>query len=269
MSKARPNRYKQIIAHIFQAHFKPGATTIDFERSEFDTAADEIKVDRVDNLGDLIYSFRFRSALPEEITKTAPSGFEWIIRLAGRSKYRFVLSKVNRIVPSPNYYQTKIPDATPQIVARYASSDEQALLTKVRYNRLIDLFLRITAYHLQSHLRTTVPDMGQIETDDVYVAVRNTGQQFVIPVQGKGGTDQIGVVQVEQDLALCKHTFPDLTPRPVAVQFKTDEQGEVIVMFELVVVGDEVRVVDEKHYRLVPASEISKAELDQMGALSD
>lgn len=268
MSKSKPNRYKQIIGHIFQTHYKAGATSFDFARSEFDKAADALKVNRVDNLGDLIYSFRFRSALPEEVAKTAPAGHEWIIRLAGRSKYRFVLSRVNRIVPSPNYYQTKIPDATPQIVARYTSEDEQALLTKVRYNRLIDLFLRVTAYHLQSHLRTTVPDMGQIETDDVYVAMRNTGQQFVIPVQAKSGTDQIGVVQVEQDLALCKHTFPDLTPRPVAVQFKNDEQGQVIVMFELVVVADEVKVADEKHYRLVPACDISKTDLDQMAALS-
>ena len=269
MSKTSPNRYEQIIAHIFQNHYKAGATNFDFERTEINTAAAALGIDPVDNLGDLLYSFRYRSALPEDILKTAPKGFEWIIRAAGRSKYRFALSKINRIVPSQNHFQTKILDATPQIVVKYASADEQALLAQVRYNKLIDIFLRVTAYHLQSHLRTTVPEMGQIETDDVYVAVRNTGQQFVIPVQGKGGSDQIGVVQVEQDLALCKHAFPDLTARPVAVQFKSDEKGPVIVMFELVLVGGEVKVVDEKHYRLVPASDISKADLDQMASLSN
>lgn len=269
MSRSKPHRNNQIISHVFQAHYREGAVAFDFERSELDTAAEALGIVRLDNLGDLIYNFRYRNVLPDDITKTAPPGLEWIIRLAGKGKYRFVLSKVNRIVPSQNHFQTKIPDATPQIVTLHASGDEQALLTKVRYNKLIDIFLSVTAYHLQSHLRTTVPDMGQIETDDVYVAVRNTGQQFVVPVQGKGGTDQIGVVQVEQDLALCKHAFPDLTARPVAVQFKSDEQGEVIVMFALVLVGDEVKVVDEKHYRLVPASDISKADLDQMASLSN
>ena len=206
----KANRYKQIIAHVFNKYYKPGATEFEFARTDFAEAASHLGVDQVDNLGDLIYSFRFRSALPEEITRTATDGKEWIIRLAGRAKYRFVLSKMNRIQPRPDAFQIKIPDATPQIVTRHSGGDEQALLTKVRYNRLIDTFLRVTAYHLQSHLRTTVTDMGQIETDDVYVAVRNTGQQFVIPVQAKGGTDEIGVVQVEQDLALCKQTFPDL-----------------------------------------------------------
>ena len=58
----------------------------------------------------------------------------------------------------------KIPDATPEIIAAYAlGDDEQALLAKVRYNRLIDIFLGLTTYSLQNHLRTYVAGMGQIE----------------------------------------------------------------------------------------------------------
>jgi hypothetical protein len=127
----------------------------------------------------------------------------------------------------------------------------------------------VTAYSLQNHLRTSVPGTGQIETDEVYVAVRNTGQQFVVPVQAKGGTDQIGVVQAHQDLALCRHAFPELTPRPVAVQFQRGEGGEVIVMFELMQEGDDIKVVDEKHYRLVPADAITKEDLETMARSSD
>jgi hypothetical protein len=161
-------------------------------------------------------------------------------------------------------YQIKIPDATPAIIVKYALGDEQALLAKVRYNRLIDIFLRVTAYSLQNHLRTTVPEMGQIETDELYVGVRNTGQHFIIPIQVKGGSDQIGVGQVEQDLALCRNAFPDLTPRLVAVQLKKDAEGEVIVMFELIPENDELRVLDEKHYRLVPGDAITKHDLETM-----
>lgn len=53
----------------------------------------------------------------------------------------------------------------------------------MRYNRLIDIFQRVAAYSLQNHLRTSVPGMGQIETDEIYLAIDNRGRQFVIPVQ--------------------------------------------------------------------------------------
>ena len=175
--------------------------------------------------------------------------------------------KESRFAPSENKYQIKIPDATPQIVLANALNDEQAVLAKVRYNRLIDIFLGVTAYSLQNHLRTTVPDMGQIETDEVYVAVRSTGQQYVIPVQAKGGKDKIGAVQVEQDLALCRHNYAKLTPRPVAVQSMMTDAGEVIVMFELALVGDEIKVLEERHYRLVSDSEIGDEDRTVMANL--
>jgi hypothetical protein len=265
----KATRYGGILARVFGNHYRQGLTEFQFERAEIERVAAELGVDLPKNLGDLIYSFRFRTDLPNDIARTAPPEHEWVILLAGRARYRMKLMRINRIVPSPNKYEIKIPDATPEIVAKHALGDEQALLAKVRYNRLIDTFLRVTAYSLQSHLRTTVPDIGQIETDEVYVAVRNTGQQFVVPVQAKGGTDQLGVVQVHQDLALCRHAFPHLTPRPVAVQFKKDERGEAIVMFELVQDGDEVKVVDEKHYRLVAADAISREDLETMARSSD
>jgi hypothetical protein len=265
----KPTRYSGILTRIFANHYRKGVASFEFQRSEIERVAQDLGVVLPKNLGDLIYSFRFRSTLPEEIARTAPPDREWVIELAGRGKYRMALRRIHRIVPSPDHYEIKIPDATPEIIARYAFSDEQALLAKVRYNRLIDVFLRVTAYSLQNHLRTSVPDLGQIETDEVYVAVRNTGQQFVVPVQAKGGTDKVGAVQVQQDLALCKHAFPDLTPRPVAVQFKKDERGEAIVMFELIEDGDEIKVVDEKHYRLVAADSITPEDLATMAQSSD
>lgn len=67
------------------------------------------------------------------------------------------------IEPDTMLATIKIPDGTPSIVKKYSASDEQALLTIVRYNRLIDTFLGITCYSLQNHLRTTVDGIGQIE----------------------------------------------------------------------------------------------------------
>ena len=87
------------------------------------------------NLGDTIYSFRFRTALPPEIVATATKGMEWGIELAGKGQYRFKLGKFVRIVPRSELIAIKIPDATPEIITAYALTHEQSLLAKVRNNR--------------------------------------------------------------------------------------------------------------------------------------
>ena len=73
--------------------------------------------------------------------------------------------------------------------------------------------LGITCYSLQNHLRTSVPDIGQVETDELYVGVDARGCQYVIPVQAKGGSDTLNIVQIEQDMALCESRFPALVCR--------------------------------------------------------
>ena len=70
----------------------------------------------------------------------------------------------------------------------------------------------MSAYSLQNHLRTTVVDLGQVEVDELYAAVNDHGVQYVVPVQAKGGNDQIGIVQIQQDLAMCSEKFPTLIP---------------------------------------------------------
>ncbi len=152
----------------------------------------------------------------------------------------------------------KIPDATPGIVAMYALSDEQALLAKLRYNRLLDIFTGVACYSLQNHLRTTVPNIGQVETDEIYVGIDRRGAQYVFPIQAKGGTDELGVVQIEQDIALCRNKFPNLNCRTIAAQFMGED---VIAMFEFELQDDVLEKVAEKHYKLVPPDEITAEEI--------
>jgi len=254
----RPNRYSAIVGTIFKNHYEPGKTQFEFSRSEFVEIAKSLNIALPKNLGDTIYSFRFRTALPPEILATATKGMDWGIELAGKGKYRFKLSKLVRILPRPDLIAIKIPDATPEIIAAYALTHEQSLLAKVRYNRLIDIFLGIAAYSLQNHLQTSVKDMGQIEMDEVYVGLNRHGQQFVIPVQAKGGTDRLGVTQTRQDIACCLQKFPNLTCRPVSAQFMQDD---TIAVFELALQDDDVRILEEKHYKLVPSDQIGADDL--------
>jgi hypothetical protein len=259
---ARLNRYSAIVECVFfgatYAGYRAGVDTLSFEREDLVRAASELGVQLPKNLGDVVYSIRYRAPMPQSILATQPEGREWIIEGAGRGLYRFALVPINRIVPNRELVTIKIPDATPEIIGAYALSDEQALLAKLRYNRLIDTFLGITTYSLQNHLRTSVKGIGQIEIDEVYVGVDRHGAHYVLPVQAKGGNDQLGSVQAKQDLACCAEKFPALICRPIAAQFMDDER---IAIFELTLEGDQVKVVDECHYQLVSGDQISADEL--------
>ena len=155
---------------------------------------------------------------------------------------------------------TKIPDSTPGIIAKYAFSDEQAVLARVRYHRLIDIFLGIACYSLQNHLRTTVRGMGQVETDEIYVGLDKSGSHYVVPVQAKGGNDSLNRVQIEQDIALCADKLPSLVCRPVGTQLMQDD---LIALFEFEQEGEDVKVVSEKHYQLVPPDAVSLEDLER------
>ena len=66
------NRYKMLIESIFFDHWSAGVKAFEFARTELKTKADELKIALPDNIGDIIYSFRFRTALPPAIVVTQP-----------------------------------------------------------------------------------------------------------------------------------------------------------------------------------------------------
>jgi hypothetical protein len=252
------NRYSAIIERIFLMKFKPGRREVEFERSDMEKVAKELRVKLPKNLGDLVYSFRYRTPLPERIRSRAGAGQTWIIRPAGKAKYRFALVPDRPLAPNESLTTTKVPDSTPGVIAKYALSDEQALLAKLRYNRLVDIFTGVACYSLQNHLRTTVGGMGQVETDEIYIGVDKKGVQYVLPVQAKGGKDKLSVVQIEQDMAVCAEKFPLLVCRPLGAQFMPHD---VIALFEFESSDQGIGVASEKHYKLVPPEEVTEADL--------
>jgi hypothetical protein len=252
------NRYIALIERIFTKRYRKDATRIVFERDELVSTAKQLGIEVPKNLGDVIYALRYRTAMPEAVLKTQPHGMEWIIEGVGRAKYAFVLVKLNRVVPREDLVTIGIPDATPEIIRAYKLDDEQALLAIVRYNRLLDTFLGLTTYSIQNHLRTTVRGIGQIEIDELYFGLDKYGCHYVIPVQAKGGNDQISVVQTKQDIAWCAQRFPGMKCRAISTQFMSDEK---VAMFELTVRDDTVKVVEERHYKLVPASALDDKEV--------
>lgn len=262
---AGASRYDRIIEAIFFANRKKKASRVEFGREECVQASEKLGIPRIKNLGDIMYSYRFRRDLPQSIRDTAPRGCEWIILGTGVAHYEFRLAKKAKIEPAANRKCVKIPDATPEIVKMYMPSrDEQALLTRVRYNRVIDLFTGLTCYSVQNHLRTSVEDVGQIEVDEIYFGVSRSGAHFVLPCQAKSPGDKFGLAQVLQDMKLCAERYPIAICRPIAMQFR-DEESFALLELDVEEKGDKLAlvVVDERHFRFVRKEDISDDELQK------
>jgi hypothetical protein len=69
----------------------------------------------------------------------------------------------------------------------------------------------------------------------------------------------MGLVQIEQDFAVCASKFPRLICRPLAAQFMADDLIDLFAFEE----GDKgLAISAEKHYRLVHPDELTAAELE-------
>ena len=173
-------------------------------------------------------------------------------------RYRIRLAKDDdRIIPNPMLSEVKMLGSVPALVHRYALNDEQRLLAVLRYNRLIDVFTGAMCYSLQSHLRTSLPGIGEVETGEIYVGVAMTGRQFVFPVQARSAKTGIRSSQVEQDLAVCASKLPTLRCRPIAAQSMDDN---LIALFEFEMSEGEVFLREEKHYRIVTDEDLINEE---------
>lgn len=78
MPTKKLNRYAAIIEKIFFSHYAEGDEEITFEREDLELAAQSLRIKLPKNLGDVIYSIRYRTKLPPSILKTQPKGkVEW------------------------------------------------------------------------------------------------------------------------------------------------------------------------------------------------
>ena len=250
---ANSNDYESVIQRVFADSYDGDSVAFEFSRADLLTAASELGIS-VSNIGDVTYAFRSRRELPSAIRATAPEGQEWIIRGAGRGQYRFELSSSAYFDPSPHLSETLIPDGTPALVRLYNQTDEQALLAIVRYNRMIDVFVKLSCFSIQSHLRTTLSNQSQIEIDKLYVGIDRRGAHFILPVEVKSASDKLGYIQIENMFAFCVERYPDLIARPLGAQF-IDDDAIAMFEFERISIGVDIVVSQERHFRLAPSDE--------------
>jgi hypothetical protein len=162
------------------------------------------------------------------------------------------------IVPNEFRHQTEVPDSVPAAVTAYSWGEDQLLLAKVRHNRLLDLAPGLVSHSLGSVRGIDVPGVGPVHVDELYVGLPDIGPPRIVSVFTQRSDRLIGALRLRQAKTFCYHHYPDLPLRFVAAQFKRDEDGEVVVLFELARLGDRVYLRDEKQYRIISASQVRR-----------
>jgi hypothetical protein len=257
-SEGEKKLYDQVIAEMFRRVYGPDANVLPFTKDELVQVCRELAI-VINNVPDVPYHYRTgRSDLPDEILGTG----NWVIEGAGKGRYTFVRLKRSPYIHIPDdLYVTEIPEATPDIVLKYGGVDEQAVLTKIRYNRLVDTFLSLTAYHLQGHVRSSVQDMGQVEVDDLYVGVDTDGKWHVIPIEAKsvGPKERLGIIQVRQMILFAKQNYSDLILRPVGIK-PLEDGSYVFLEFDDKAELEAISVKRYARYKLVRDDKQSESE---------
>jgi len=248
--------YDKVIENIFFKKYSENkdATELDFTLRELESVTSELLANRelsefIKNIPDIIYTYRSRKSLPDKVLKEG----NWIIQPKGKGKYSFIKIKRYPFVEIPEGLAViDILNSLPEIVEKYIVSDEQGLLSSIRYNRLIDIFTDITCFHLQSHIRTTITEEGQIEIDDLYVGVDQEGNNYILPLEAKSldYRDKLGWVQISNLVKYANQNFPELICRPIAAK-PASKKKIYLIEFENKTDFEEIGIKNIRLYNLV------------------
>ncbi|NSY17910.1 hypothetical protein [Neorhizobium sp. AL 9.2.2] len=250
--------YVPVILKLFQDRWRPGASTVVFSLDDVRTTVEAVRAvsanpDSISsrNPADVIYRMRSRTKLPDEILA---KGFH-VLRAVGRGRYQFEKAS-SGIMEVPVCDLTAAIDQTPMPVRRLlpetmAEMDEQALLSVVGYCQLLDHFTGMKVYRLRSHVRKSVPGVGQAELDaiDVGIASGDDDVPVIFPIEAKAVSDELNRVQIFNMIQYASHYFPGLKVRPLAL--KVDFQSAVHLMeFNIAARPGDLRIIRNASYAI-------------------
>jgi hypothetical protein len=242
--------YVPILREIVRRSYQPGMQRIEFSMRDIRAAASDLGLD-IGNAADMVYRMRARTRLPDDILDL---GFT-VLRGTGRGRYALEVGG-EAVVHLPEHYVFEHNDQTPLPVRRLlpedpSELDEQGLLTMVSYSKLLDHFTGLTVYRLRSHVRKSVPSVGQAELDeiDVGVALGEDDMPVVFPIEAKAADEVINRVQIATAVAYCEMYFAGHEIRPIVVKLTTDGVFHFLE-FRATTVLAGLRVVNSHGYRL-------------------
>ncbi len=242
--------YRSILLWVFRnGTADPATGDLLFTQADLRRAAQELHLE-VRNFPDLTYNLRSRSPLPPEIIE---AGFT-TIAIRGKGKYALVTAEDKVEVPSGTEVLEVSTTAVPKAIRDILRTDEQSILSAMRYLDLVSDFIGTKAYHLQGHLRTSGGFGQQVEADDVWVAVKPGKTRLILPIEAKGPRERIGRHQMMSTVDAVLKKIPGFPVVPLAAQL--EESGLlVLIEFSYRTAGDrivEIAPVAFKRYRLKP-----------------
>lgn len=250
--------YVPVILKLFRDRWRPGASTVVFSLDDVRTAVEAVRAaspnpDRISsrNPADVVYRMRSRTVLPKEILD---KGFH-VLRAVGRGRYQFEKA-ASGIIETPVNELTPAIDQTPMPVRHLlpetmAEMDEQALLSVVGYCNLLDHFSGLKIYRLRSHVRKSVPGVGQAELDavEVGIAAGDNEVPVIFPIEAKAVSDELNRVQIFNMIQYTAHYYPGLKVRPLAL--KVDYQSAVhLIEFNVASRPGDLRIVRSASYAI-------------------
>ncbi|PKL68025.1 MAG: hypothetical protein CVV30_11820 [Methanomicrobiales archaeon HGW-Methanomicrobiales-1] len=246
------SNYEKVIENLFFKKYpKTDAdkvTEILFPKTDYEASALAVGV-KVENIPDITYTFRVRCPFPDSILKTG----HWIIEPRGKGKYAFVkLQRSPFISLQEELTEIEIMNALPEIVEKYTADDEQGMLSSIRYNRLIDIFTKVTCFHLQSHIRAYNEGKGQVEIDELYVGIDQEGRKYIFPIEAKSPDqrDRLGWVQITNMVQYAKEVYPELICRPLGAK-PIDKNNIYLIEFENISDVNTIRIKETRRYKLI------------------
>lgn len=245
---AKEAKAERILLRIIEKKAEPSSTEIEFTATDIIKTAAELGLS-YGNPHDLVYYFRRRKGFPESLLER---GFNEL-KTVGKGRFLLVKSTVPPAITFPQDIAiTKIPDATPQIVYERCGGNEQALLTRVRYSRLVDCFTGLSCWHLQGHYRTTVEGGFQIEIDEFYLGCNLDGTWFGIPIEAKTKRERggIGRDQVTAMVKFCLESHPDLKCVPLVIK-ELDDGTILFLQMTTATRPEKVSIVNVRRYEII------------------
>lgn len=245
--------YVPILRELVRRFHEPGTQRVEFTVRDVRQVAEDLGIE-IGNAPDLVYRMRARTRLPDDILDM---GFT-ILRGVGRGRYALEVGG-EAVVRLPEHEILDHNDQTPLPVRRLLPEDlveldEQGLLTMVSYCKLLDHFTGMTVYRLRSHVRKSVPNVGQAELDeiDVGVAMRDDDAPVVFPIEAKAADEVINRVQIATAVAYCETYFPRHEIRPIVVKLTYDGVLHFLE-FRATTALAGLRVINSCGYRLNPS----------------
>ena len=136
--------------------------------------------------------------------------------------------------------------------------DEQALLTVASFCRVLDHFTGMTIFRLRSHVRKSVPGVGQAELDAIDVGISRSDDDIpvVFPIEAKALADALNRVQIFNMVQYAEYYYPELVVRPLAI--KVDEASVLhVIEFNVPKKTSDLKIIRAASY-IIDTSEAQK-----------